>query len=362
MALFILPGFITTRLADIVGVVHLISLTLIVTQMLKGRLQVQWRRVARAVAGAALGLIVLAGGARWYLRSVSLDYDLDDRLLSLSIPDAHDDVVVYRIREEAPERPKQQGSTLERLRADRIIRVGYDPDHLPYSYFNRQGELVGLDVEMMHRLAARLEARLEFVPYQYDTVAMQLDSGEIDAAIGGVLLNPDRLLHVGFTQEYQTATLSVVARDHRRDEFKNFDDLSRRKQLRLAVLHEDMARAARRRLPNIEFTVIDSYRSFFEGDAERLDGLVMPAEEGSAWNVLYPAYEVIVPHPPVRRPVAMAVRMDDVQWKGFLDGWLDFERLEGSLVQLRAYWVEGGGASRPSPRWCVVRDVLHWLP
>ncbi len=51
MALFILPGFITMRLGDVVGVVHLMVLTMIVTRAMQRRLRIQlaafagWRRL-----------------------------------------------------------------------------------------------------------------------------------------------------------------------------------------------------------------------------------------------------------------------------------------------------------------------------
>jgi ABC-type amino acid transport substrate-binding protein len=251
---------------------------------------------------------------------------------------------------------------LDRIKTEKVLRVGYHPDHLPYSFFNKQQHLVGLDVELMHRLAVRLQVRLEFVPYAYDTVVEQLEAGEIDVAVGGLMMKPERLLLAGFTQPYQSATLAIVLPDHRRAEFDTWDDPQMPADLRLGVLHEDIAVVARRRLPNIEFVVIESIRSFFTETPNDLDGLIIAGQEGAAWNILYPEYAVVVPKPVVQRPVGMAVRSTDVDWLRFLDRWLDFERLDGSLDQLRAYWVEGGGTQERPPRWCVLRDVLHWLP
>ena len=71
---------------------------------------------------------------------------------------------------------------------------------------------------------------------------------------------------------------------------------------------------------------------------------------------------VVVPKPIVQRPINMAVRSTDGDWLRFLDRWLDFERLDGSPERLRSYWVEGGGTQKRPPRWCVLRDVLHWIP
>ena len=215
-------------------------------------------------------------------------------------------------------------------------------------------------MELIHRLAVRLQVRLEFVPYTYDTVIEQLDSGEIDVAVGGLIMKPERLLRVGFSEPYQTATMSIVLPDHRRSEVDSWGKMSESTGLRLAVVHEDVAVAAQRQLPNVEVVVIDSIRSYFAGQREDLDGLIMSAEAGAAWNILYPHHAVVVPHPIMQRPVGMAVRLSDDQWLRFLDRWLDFERLDGSLERLRVYWVEGGGTKAKPPRWSVMRDVLGW--
>ena len=362
MPLFILPGFITTRLADVVGVMHLMALTVVVTLLLQGRLRIRWGRL---LVSAAIVLVCLGAGivaSRWYLTSTKVDYDLDERLLSLSLPSPHPDVVVFKSRDDAPVRPARSGSTLERIKVEKVLRVGYHPDHLPYSFFNRDGELVGFDVELMHRLAVRLQVRLEFVPYEYDTVVEQLESGEIDLASGGLILNPERLLRVGFTQPYHAATLAVVLPDHRRGEFDAWDDPQMPSEVHLAVVSEDFAVAARRQLPHAEIVVIDSINSFFRGARKDLSGLVISAEEGAAWNVLFPDFAVVVPKPIIKRPVGMAVRSADLEWLRFLDGWLEFEQLDRSLNRLRSYWIEGGGTKKRTPRWCVMSDVLHWLP
>jgi ABC-type amino acid transport substrate-binding protein len=214
----------------------------------------------------------------------------------------------------------------------------------------------------MHRLALRLDVRLEFIPYAYDTVVDQLEAGEIDLAVGGLIMVPERLLRAGFTQPYETATIAAVLLDHRRGELDTWDDPHMPPEMRLGVVHEDFAVAARRNLPNVDIVEIESFRAFFTGKADGLDGLIMAAEEGAAWNVLYPEYAIVVPEPIVRRPVAMAVRTRDEGWLRVLDRWLDYERLDGSLDRLRTYWVEGGGTRTRPPRWCVLRDVLHWLP
>lgn len=362
LSLFVLPGFITTRLADVVGVMHLMVLTLVVSIAMHHRLCINWTRLMLGTVGLLVGLMAAGVSARWYLASTSLEYDLDKRLLALEIPSPYDDLVVYKPNEEIPQRSPQDLPTVEKVEEVHVLRVGYHPDHLPYSYFNSHGHLVGLDVELMHRLADRLQARLEFVPYQYETLVSQLESKEIDLAIGGLMMNPERLQVVGFTESYQTATVAVLLVDHRRGELEKWDDPDMPSDLRLGVVYDDLARAARRQLPQVDIEVIDSLRAYFEERGEDLDGLIISAEEGAAWDVLYPEYAVIVPKPVIQRPVGMAVRLSDGELLRFLNRWLEFERMDGTLERLRHYWIEGGGTQQPEPRWSVLKDELHWLP
>ena len=214
----------------------------------------------------------------------------------------------------------------------------------------------------MHRLAAHLDLRLEFVPYGNDTVIEQLESGEVDLVVGGLMVKPERLMRAGFTQPYQTATIAVVLPDHRRGEFNTWNDPDMPSNLRVAVPYADLVVPAQRHLPGAEIVVIESVRSYFAKPDAQLDGLIMQAEEAAVWNVLYPEHAVVVPEPVIQRPVGMAVRLGDLEWLLTMNRWLDFEQFDGSLDRLRSYWIEGGGTKKRNARWCIIRDVLHWVP
>ena len=143
---------------------------------------------------------------------------------------------------------------------------------------------------------------------------------------------------------------AVVLPDHRRGEVDSWTEPESVAGIRVGTVHDDIARAASRQLPNVEFVEIESIRSFFTEANDDLDGLVIAAEEGAAWNVLYPEFAVVVPQPEVQRPIGMAVRLTDSAWLSYLNRWLEFERLDGSLDRLRAYWIEGGGTREKPPR------------
>lgn len=360
IALFLLPGFITTRIGDIVGVMSLMTITLIVCKLMQKDVKIRWRRLAGSAVIVTAAFVVAGSLSRWYLESTVVRDDLDQRLLSLEILNLYENTVVHRPGETIPDLGSPGTSTLDRIKSEKRLLVGYHQDHVPYSYFNHEGRLVGMDVEMMHRLAENLQVRLEFVPYQYATLIDQLNRGEFDVGAGGVIIAPHRLVGCGFSESYETATFAVVVPDHRRAEFESWEEPDRADGTRLGIVFQDIAASARRLLPDIEFVTIDSYQSFFEGKHSDLDGIVMAAEEGAAWNVFYPQYTVIVPKPQYVRPVGLALRSSDPEWGRFLDQWLEMERLDGTLDSLREYWVRGGGTKKRPRRWCIVQDVLGW--
>lgn len=362
IALFILPGFITTRLGDIVGVVHLMAITVIVAQALKGELQIRWPRLISSSVAVVICLFACGVASRWYLINTVPKSNVDDRFLALQLSDTHDDVTVFRGGDQLPERRSAAESAVARINDDNLLRVGYHPDLMPYVFFNQKGDLVGLDVALMHRLAKRLKVRLEFIPYSQDTIVDQLEAGEIDLAIGGLIILPERLRLVSFSEPYQSTTVAIVVRDHRRHELKTWNDVDAVVGLRLGAIHEDVVAAGRLRLPHIEFTELESPVQYFDGSREDLDGLIIPAQQATAWDIIYPAHAVVIPEPRIQRPVAFALRRDDVSWGRLIDQWLEFERSDGAIERLNTFWVEGGGAQVKPPRWCILRDVLHWNP
>ena len=90
------------------------------------------------------------------------------------------DTVVYRdSRPPAPASTEAAG-TLERIRARGSLRIGYDPQNLPMSFFNADGELVGFEVELAEQMAVALRLQPEFVPVSWPEVPELLASGVID--------------------------------------------------------------------------------------------------------------------------------------------------------------------------------------
>jgi ABC-type amino acid transport substrate-binding protein len=60
-----------------------------------------------------------------------------------------------------------------------------------------------------------------------------------------------------------------------------------------------------------------------------------------------------------RRP--MPVARHDQAWGTFVNAWIEMKRRDGTLDTLYHHWILGEAATSTTPRWSVIRNVLHWV-
>jgi hypothetical protein len=44
-----------------------------------------------------------------------------------------------------------------------------------------------------------------------------------------------------------------------------------------------------------------------------------------------------------------------------MNAWIEVKRRSRIIDDYFDYWILGRGAEDPSPRWSIIRDVLHWI-
>lgn len=109
-------------------------------------------------------LLVVGGTRAVFAGLLRPQYSRDRVLAGMHLLKQSEPAVVL----ETPPPPVEHDDhpTLEVIRDRGVLRVGYLPDALPFSFFNATGDLVGFDVDLAHRLAGELRVKLEFVPIE----------------------------------------------------------------------------------------------------------------------------------------------------------------------------------------------------
>ncbi len=356
--LFLATGVINSHFGALVAAVHTVTLALLATVSMVGKLRIDAARLARDGAVTAALAILVFGGSRLLFESVLRpSYEQRGVLLSMELRTQSADAVVRR--ELGPPPTNEAGTTLERIRERGALRVGYFEEALPFAFFNDAGNLVGYDVELAHALARDLRVRLELVPIDRERIVDAIEARSADIVMAGVAVTAERAAAIPFSASYVDETLAFIVPDHRRDEFANWEAVRARTDLTLAApdlpYYVDLMR---RLLPRAQIEVMTDLEAQMAAGTVDADAIVAAAERGSAWTLLHPQFTVVVPQPGlVRIPLAYPLARDE-EWRKFVDQWLELKRKDGTLEELYAYWILGRDAAEKRRRWSIWDDVL----
>ena len=362
--LYLATTVVTNRFSVLLTTMNNLVLSLLGACAVGGLLTLRWGRLVRNGVITLVLLALSVGGARtFFAYTVDTTYRKDEIIAGMQLLRAPGPATVYKSAPPAAPLPEAQQSRLERIQAQKLLRVCYLPDNLPFAYFNGKGDLVGLDIEMAHILARDLGVQLAFVPAERDRMTEQVNEGYCDIIMSGTVITPERAQAVAFSAPYMDVTLAFVVKDHRLEEFSSREALRHLKAPRLGVPNLPYyINKVQHFLPQATIVPLNSITEFFEGKGEELDAVLFSAEGGSAWSLLHPAYTVAIPQPGVLKgPVAYILPRGDREWVDFINVWIELKKRDRTIDALYDYWILGKNAVPKQPRWSVIRNVLHWV-
>ncbi len=358
--LYLLASVFTVRLATGLAAMHGVVICLLVACAVTG--QLNWRRLMQAALfGFAVAAVVLWLSGFVFRVLVPHDSSASQGLLAVKPAQAKTARTLDKTPQPLPESDRQRDRLAVILERG-SIRAGVPPDTLPFAFVNRDGELVGFDIELLHDLVRDLNVTLEFVHVGRATRMELLDSGSIDILVGGIAVTPDKVLYGTFSDTYLDQTAAFLVPDHRRREFTDVENIARLQGLKVAVPNKYHLQRLRHALPDVEGVLIDNIERYLQGEPPQADALLYTAEAGSAWTLVFPGYTVVVPAGlDVKIPTAFMIPAGSERYLDFMDTWLELKSKNGEIAEAYDRWILGQGTTKRQPRWSVIRDVLHWV-
>ncbi len=101
-------------------------------------------------------------------------------------------------------------SVIEQIKRDGVIRIGLSL-FVPWSMRDKNGELIGYELDVGRKLAEDMGVEVEFVPTSWDGIIPALVSGNFDVIISGMSVTAQRNLTVNFTNPYAYSGLAILA-------------------------------------------------------------------------------------------------------------------------------------------------------
>jgi ABC-type amino acid transport substrate-binding protein len=260
----------------------------------------------------------------------------------------------------------ENGSLMADIKSRDVLRVGYNSYAMPFSFFNKDGDIVGYDIQMAYDLAMILNiSRIEFVPVDRSNLFDSVNNGCCDIIMAGVGLVPGMIGKGRFTSPYIDLHRAFVTKDNRKNDFERLEEAAKMKDLKIAVVNEsDYYKAAAIIFPQATIIPLDRPNQFFNQTNTTADVLLTTAEAGTSMALLHPSYDVAILQPYDTNKImcvyVVSKNCDDA-FLSFLDYWLKMEDEYGSLDNKYNYWVLGENSNSKPTRWSIIRDVLHWV-
>jgi polar amino acid transport system substrate-binding protein len=177
--------------------------------------------------------------------------------------------------------------TLEQIIASGKIAVGIDPNLPPLGTYDDKNNIDGFDVAIASKLAQALGVQLQIVPVSSNARVLFLMTGKIDAVMGGMTRNAERLKVIDFTDPVNTEVLGVLTTQDK--PYQNYlqlnDPAVRLVQVRgttpITLIHE--------RLPKAQLLLLDNYPDAVRAIAQgRADALIDVLDFMRAYTRNYP--------------------------------------------------------------------------
>ena len=91
---------------------------------------------------------------------------------------------------------------LSRIQERNMLVVGTAASMPPFNMTTREGDIIGLEIEMAKFLAASLDVRLDVQPMAFDELIPALEAGKVDLVMSGMTITPERNTRVAFVGPY----------------------------------------------------------------------------------------------------------------------------------------------------------------
>ena len=234
-----------------------------------------------------------------------------------------------------------QESIIETIQKRGVIRVGMST-FVPWAMKDKQGNLVGFEIDVAKKLADDMGVKIEFVPTAWSGIIPALLTGKFDVIIGGMGITPQRNLKVNFTIPYDYSGMSMVAHKARAKGFSSLADFNK-KDVSIAVRMGTTAeQSVRKYMPSATLKLFENEgQALQELNLGRVHAVVSSAPMPIFHALKYPD-KLFVPLKEnfTKEPIGFALRKGDHDALNYLNNWVLNMHAQGFLKEKKAYWFQ----------------------
>ena len=231
-------------------------------------------------------------------------------------------------------------STLEEIKSRGIIKVGLGI-FVPWAMKDKQGKLVGFEVDVARKIADDIGVKIEFIPTAWDGIIPALLAKKFDIIISGMTITSKRNLIVNFSDAYAHSGLAIFANKKKAINF-TLEDFNNPEVVIAVRRGATPATLAKELFPRANILLFDEEAQV---NQEVLNGNAHAsiASEPQPSHIISKYPEILFR--PVKEPLnkwseGMAIRKGDLDFLNFLNSWISINNTNQWLQKRHNYWFK----------------------
>jgi polar amino acid transport system substrate-binding protein len=239
---------------------------------------------------------------------------------------------------------QNSSSTLSRMVLDGELRVGMSGTQPPMNVLGKDGELIGLEVDMMNLLAESMNLKLRVIQKPFAELLPALDNGAVDMVVSGLTITPERNMKYMFVGPYFISGKSILTTSAGLGQTKDPSALNQA-ELKLAALKSSTSEQFVKRVaPKATFVGIDDYDQGVQMVLDgKVDALVADFPICALSVIRNPGKGLTTPATAFTiEPIGIALPGDDPLLANLLQNYLRALEGAGLLDRLETRYLEDG--------------------
>jgi polar amino acid transport system substrate-binding protein len=233
---------------------------------------------------------------------------------------------------------------LKKIIASGELRVGLTGNQPPLNMRDKQGEIIGLEVDLMQALGQSMGLAVRLVPTPFAELLPALEKGDVDLVISGMTITPERNARVAFVGPYFISGKSVLTKSETLANVTDSTELDDPKRTYAALAGSTSEDFVREALPTAKLVSTPDYDSAVQ---------MVIADEVEALVADFPICRIsVLRHPEAGlstlvtpftiEPLGIALPADDPLFVNLLQNYLNTLEGTGLLTRFKAKWFAEG--------------------
>ncbi len=214
---------------------------------------------------------------------------------------------------------------MDKIKKDGIMRICNEPGYMPFEMINKDGALVGFDIDLAALITQELGAKPEWVNTAWADIIPALLNDKCDIIMSGMSITEERRQKIDFTNAYVIIGQTVLLRKELGDKVKTYTDLNDPKYKVIAKAATTSEEAVKRYLPKAQHIFLAKED---DGVLEVLNGKADAFIYDSPYNTVAFGKQgqgklVFLDSPFTSEPIGFAIRKNEPEFLTWLNQFLD---------------------------------------